>query len=103
MPAAFGSKSEPLKLKLRLGKDPKSVALRALIDGTPTSEDASTVLYAFERLCGYFGRQLPNASFSSNPDSLARIDAALKAAGMPFFIDGGDFRNALPFRPITNR
>jgi hypothetical protein len=85
--AAFGSKSEPLKLKLRLGKDSKSVALRALIDGVPTSEDASTVLYAFERLCAHFGRQLPNASFSATRlGSLERIDAALKNAGMPFSV-----------------
>ena len=92
---ALGSRASALKAGLKLGSDAQSQATARFIDeGTVPDCDAGVRIHAFERLCGYLGRSLPNRSVSPvKLEFLEEVDAELKqlrfCLGLSKLIYGG--------------
>jgi hypothetical protein len=71
---ALGSRAAALKQGLKLGNDVQSRATARFIDeGAVADCDPGVRIHAFERLCEYLGRALPNSSVS--PVKLEFLDA----------------------------
>jgi len=79
---ALGSGAAALKQGLKLGSDPQSLATARFIDeGSVPDCDPGVRIHAFERLCEYLGRILPNSSVSPvKLDFLDKVDAELEQA-----------------------
>lgn len=62
---ALGSRASALKHGMKLADDPESQAAARFIDeGAVPDCDPGVRIHAFERLCDYLGRSLPNSSVS---------------------------------------
>lgn len=77
---ALGSRASALKAGLKLGSDAQSQATARFIDeGSVPDCDAGVRIHAFERLCEYLGRSLPNSSVSPvKLEFLEKVDAELE-------------------------
>ncbi len=77
---ALGSRASALKAGLKLGSDPQSQATARFIDeGSVPDCDSGVRIHAFERLCEYLGRSLPNSSVSPvKLDFLEKVDQELE-------------------------
>jgi hypothetical protein len=77
---ALGSRASALKAGLKLGSDPQSQATARFVDeGAVPDCDAGVRIHAFERLCEYLGRSLPNRSVSPvKLEFLEKVDQELE-------------------------
>ncbi len=76
---ALGSRASALKAGLKLGSDPQSQATARFIDEVRCRTAMRASASAFERLCEYLGRSLPNSSVSPvKLEFLEKVDAELE-------------------------